>query len=791
MYLLRSIRSRALSFTLSVLGLAFALATALAVQRLADLVSSGALAGTHLHGQPVSLFTYASGLDFELFLAPLTIRTVEQRLQGSGELVAASGTRALPGRVGDELETLHVDVVSSRFFESLGVEVQGLPAGQRVLDSGTAVVSQRFLAERRLLRAPEIVEVKGRRLRVIGVAQGFTGLFDHYTDVWVDWWHAPGFVYKEEARRYFDYTSFFWTVALPAAGREAEFRTRLQTAISEPEGLEIELPFDSLRAVPGITNQTQWRSLADASLDGYQVIALVALCAAVLNLAVWAALMRVSRAREEWTLLSLGLPRGRHLMLRLGYVLVGLIPAWVLAAAFEPLLVSLLSSDSAVHLLLKDAAKSNASFAWLTWLYTGAVSLLVMLAVAHLVERAAGLRFGAPALRETGPVLRSVFRGLTVAMALASCAALMLGYWALSTALARQGELASLDSGNTWTAIARSTDSKGDFGLAGSSERRLLGEQLRQRLPQLETLGFGSLRPFAEGEAPLAAYTLPAEPDTALQLRLNQIEADALGAMGLKLIAGRPLPDTGYALEVLLDQRAAAELARRLGKTTVLGELLRDASSMDFEVVGIVEAMPYNMELSSPIGTAYMRMGSMVPVFHVLMRGAVGAAEVERTLVEQFNTSALRITLEEPQHLPALAERAQARYRARLLFATSTAAVTLLIALMALVSMVSIEARARSHSLAVRACLGARPLNLALHAFSGLLIALGVGAVLGGLLAFAATRSIPALAAIGSGSASDIALPVLALLVLGVVICAVVLGLQQRGAALYRRLRVE
>lgn len=791
MYLLRSIRSRALSFSLSVLGLALALAAVLSVQRMSDVVGSGALAATRLHGQPVSVFTYSSGLDFELFLSPLTIRTVEERLAGSGELIAASGTRAVPGRVGAELETLHVDVVSSRLFEALDVDVQGLPAGQRVLDDSTAVVSQRFLSERMLQAAPDSIEVQGRRVRVVGVAQGFTGLFDHYTDVWVDWWHAPGILFEEDARRHLDYTPFFWSVALPAAGREAEFRTRLQTAISEPEGLSIDPPFDSLRAIPGITNQTQWRNLADASLDAYQAISIVALCAAVLNLAVWAALMRVSRAREEWTLLSLGLPRHKHLLLRLGYVLVGLIPAWVLAAAFEPLFVSLLASDSAVHLLLKDAARSDAGFAWQAWLQSGGLALLVVLAVAHLVERAAGLRFGAPALRETGPVLRGVFRGLTVAMAVASCAALLLGYWALSTSMARQGELARMDSGSTWTAQSKATDSKGDFGFADSAERALLAEQLRERLPQIERVGFGTLRPFAEGEGPLNSYTLPNAPDTTLRFRMNQIEGDALGAMGLKLVAGRALPESGYALEVLMDQRAAADLARRLGKPSVLGELLRDASSMDYEVVGIVEAMPYNMELASPLGTVYQRMGSMVPGFHVLMRGGVGAAEVERAFAEPFTVSALRFKLEEPQHLPALAERAQARYRARLLFATTTAGVTLLIALLALVSMVVVEARARSHALAVRACLGARPLNLATHAFRGLLLALGFGAVLGGLVALAATRSIPALAAIGTGSAVDIALPVLALMLLGVLICALVLGLQQRGAALYRRLQVE
>lgn len=791
MYLIRSVRSRVVSFALSVLGLALALAAVLSVQRMSDLVSAGALAGTRLHGQPVSVFTYSAALDYEMFLSQLTIRTVEQRLEGSGTLIGASGTRAVQGRVGDEVETLHVDLVSPRLFESLGIEVRGLSAGQRVLDNSTAVVSQRFLAERRLQQTPDYIEIKGRRLRVVGVAQGFTGLFDHYTDVWIDWWHAPGIIDDENARRHLDYTSYFWAVALPAEGREAEFRTRLQTAISEPEGLEIEQPFDSLRAIPGITNQTQWRNLADASLDAYQAIAIVALCAAVLNLAVWAALMRVSRAREEWTLLSLGLPRHKHLVLRLGYVLVGLIPAWALAAALEPLFVSLLASDSAVHLLLKDAAKSDAGFAWQAWLQSGGVALLVVMAVAHLVERAAGLRFGAPALRETSPVLRGVFRGLTVAMAVASCAALLLGYWALSTSTARQGELAGMDSDSTWTAQAKATDSKGDFGFADSAERALLAEQLRERLPQIERVGFGTLRPFAEGEGPLNSYTLPNAPDTTLRFRMNQIEGDALGAMGLKLVAGRALPESGYALEVLLDQRAAADLARRIGKPSALGELLRDASSMDYEIVGIVEAMPYNMELASPLGTVYQRMGSMVPGFHVLTRGGMNAAEVERALAEPFNVSALRFKLEEPQHLPALAERAQARYRARLLFATSTAAVTLFIALLALVSMVVVEARARSHALAVRACLGARPLNLATHAFRGLLLALGFGAVLGGLAALAATRSIPALAAIGTGSALDIALPVLALLLLGVLICALVLGLQQRGAALYRRLQVE
>lgn len=791
MYLIRSVRSRALSFALSVFGLALALAALLSVQRMSDLVGNGALTGARLHGQPVSVFTYSAALDYEMFLSQLTIRTVEERLQGSGTLIGASGTRAVQGRVADEVETLHVDLVSPRFFESLSVEVHGWPADQRVLDNSTAVVSQRFLAERRLQQTPDYIEINGRRLRVVGVAQRFTGLFDHYTDVWIDWWHAPGIIDDENARRHLEYTSYFWAVALPAAGREAEFQTRLQTAISEPEGLQIEQPFDSLRAIPGITNQTQWRSLADASLDAYQAISLVALCAAVLNLAVWAALMRVSRAREEWTLLSLGLPRHKHLLLRLGYVLVGLIPAWALAAAFEPLFVSLLASDSAVHLLLKDAAKSDAGFAWSVWLLSGGLALLVVLAVAHLVERAAGLRFGAPALRETSLVLRGVFRCLTVAMAVASCAALLLGYWALSTSMARQGELARMDSDSTWTAQAKAIDSKGDFGFADSAERSLLAEQLRERLLQIERVGFGTLRPFAEGEGPLNSYTLPNSPDTTLRLRLNQIEGEALEAMGLKLVAGRMLTETGYALEVLLDQRAAADLARRLGKPSVLGELLRDASSMDYEVVGIVEAMPYNMELASPLGTAYQRMGSMVPGFHVLMRGGVGAAEVERAFAEPFNVSALRFKLEEPQHLPALAERAQARYRARLLFATTTAGVTLLIAVLALVSMVVVEARARSHSLAVRACLGARPLNLATHAFRGLLLALGFGAVLGGLVALAATRSIPALAAIGSGSAVDIALPVLALLLLGMLICALVLGLQQRGAALYRRLQAE
>lgn len=356
-FLLRSLWHRGPSLALTLLGLALAYAATLAVFNLHGALHGGRPKGTEFSGLPVSIFMHDSKNGMDFFLAPRQITALQTGVGESGHVIGSSGAREVEIRL---LQTSHqaaVDVVSPGFFSALGVNILGGDA-RRFSEPDQAprcVVSERFLERLGLQAPPESLEIAGHTLQVLGVASGFDGLWDHETEIWLDWRLAHDILFPGIRRGSVEEQPwFYWTLAIAAPGQEAEFSARLARALENGELAEA--PFDGFQLLPGISNQLELRRAADTSVLLYLALCFLMLVVACANLAAWSALMRLGHIEKERTFLQLGIPGSTHLLLGLGFVLIPSLLAALLALPLEHVLTLLLRQDAAIYALLAWSA---------------------------------------------------------------------------------------------------------------------------------------------------------------------------------------------------------------------------------------------------------------------------------------------------------------------------------------------------------------------------------------------------------------------------------------------------
>ncbi|WP_374609361.1 ABC transporter permease [Thermomonas sp.] len=738
-FLLRSLLGRAPSLVLTVLGLAVAFAATLAALNLHAVLRGGHPQGTNFAGEPVSIFAHITARDFDLFLFPPQIIAMQEEMGDSGAVISSSGARMIDiGIVGAEHEAA-VDVVSPNFFTALGVAIKGGDARQFGDDrtAPTCVVSEQFIARMGLQSPPETLQVAGRALRVVGIARDFNGLWDHETDVWVDWRLGHDLLSPTTTVKGID--GFYWTMAIPARGQAAVFRGKLQRALSRRDLAEP--PFDSFRAVPGITNQPDMRRTADTSSWLYLVLCAVMLVVATANLAAWSALLRAGKIQSEWTFLQLGIPRRTHALLGLGFVVLPVLAGALLALPLERVMSALLQQDSAIYALLAWSAEYKNRDSWRAWLaIVLAVTVfgwLLGLAVVHL----AGLRYDAGNLRTTTGKVERLFRPMAALVTMLASIALLFGTLQTVNALRVWQALSQQGAGQVWALFINT-----DFGSSGASldhgRREAVVRGVRAQLPRTQALGFVKIRPLSTAKEALSAYSLDAGGPPVLKVLLNEADAEGMQAIGADLRAGRAFDTSLSAMELVLDAQAAQRLVQATGKNDVLGMNLYDELSMPWRIVGIVDRIPYGPDPDKEAPVGYVTLGDSPMIANLVLRGPNTAEQAADLAETGVRVDGGRVRFGEPANLAEKAEEALAQYRSRALLGLIAAAITIIISALTILSIVTLEVRRRRRMLAVRASLGEGPLATAWHGARGVLIAILLGTILGMLAMWLAGPSL-------------------------------------------------
>lgn len=727
-FLLRSLFGRAPSLALTVLGLAIAFAATLAALNLHAVLRSGHPQGTNFVGEPVSIFSHMTARNFDLFLFPPQIMGLQEELGDSGALVASSGARMVEVGVSGSNHDAAVDVVTPNFFTALVVAINGGDARQ-FGDQSTApncVVSERFIARLGLQTPPETLRIAGRVLRVVGVARGFNGLWDHETDVWVDW--RLGHDLLSPTTKVKGVDGFYWSLAIPAQGQAAAFRGKLQRALARRDLAEA--PFDGFRAVPGITNQPDMRRTADTSAWLYLVLCGVMLVVAIANLAAWSALLRAGKIQSELTFLQLGISRRTHALLGLGFVVLPALAGALLALPLERLMSALLHQDSAISALLAWSAEYERRYPWGGWLAivlaVTASGWLLGLAVAHL----AGLRFGMSSLRAAAGKVERLFRPMAVLVTMLAAVALLFGALQSVNALRVWRALAHEGSGPVWMLFIQNATAAG----LDQVGREAILRDVHAVLPRTEALGFVKIRPLSTVKEALSVYALEPGGPPALKILLNEADAEGMQVLGARLRSGQYFDTSLSAMEIVLDAQAAQQLAQATGNASVVGMSLYDELSMPWRVVGVVDRIPYGPDPDKEAPVAYVALGDAPLILNLVMLGPNTAEQVAALAEAGIRIDAGTLRFGEPANLAEKADEALAQYRSRALLGLMAAAITITISALTILSIVTLEVRRRRRRLAVRASLGERPLATAWHGVRGVLMSILLGLLLGMLV---------------------------------------------------------
>jgi hypothetical protein len=730
--LLRCLRRRPVSLLLTVLGLAVAFATTLSTLGLYSVLREGHPRGTDFPGDPVSIFMHASAMNFDFFLGPAQITAFQRDLGDSGQVLGAAGSRLVTIEIAGSPREAAVDVVSPNFFKALGVSfTEGDAAGWA--DPGappTCVVSERFLASIGSGARPHSIHVAGRQLRVAGVAREFSGLWDHETDIWVDWRLGYDLLFPTlrdtgiESQPW-----FYWTLAIPSAGEQAAFNAKLQRALSRRELTQP--PFDGFRSLPGITNQVDLRRTAGSSASLYLVLCLIMLIVAATNLAAWSALTRAGRINGEWTLLRLGISRTTHALFGLGFVALPVLFGAFLALPLERLFSALLRRDPAIAALLAWSPEYANRYPWAAWSATVLTVATFGWVLGMIVARVSGLRFGASTLRSAAGAVERLFRPMAVLVSALAAVALLFGILECASAL-RAWRTFSLDDAQTvWLVGVR-----GDNGNTG---RVPLDRTLREgvmrgvhaRFPQTQESGFIKIRPLSAAPHTLSGFSLEPGGEPILSVLLNEVDSGALPALGVTLRSGRHLDPNPNSHELVVDSKAAAELARVARLDTVLGLQLHDSVGMPWRVVGVVDPVAYGSDLSTAPPVAYQTINGVPPVLSLVLRGPYTSNQVEQFAKGVVRLDGGEVRFEAPVNLAHAADRAQAQFRSRALLSVIAAIITISISSLTILSLVTLVVRRRRRTLAIRLSLGEAPWKTAFRGAQGVLLSTLAGCALG------------------------------------------------------------
>lgn len=737
-FLLRSLLARAPSLALTILGLTIAFAATLASLNLQSALQSGHPQGTRFSGTPVSIFSHITPRNMDVFMFPRQILSLQEELGDSGTIVASSGARSVTVEAGGIAKDMAVDIAAPGFFSALGVTLQGGDAhqfGDERTDPA-CVLSEQFMARMGLQSLPDTIQIAGRSLRVIGTARGFNGLWDHETDVWVDW--RLGHELITPTSKVTGLDGFYWVMALPAHGQDAAFHAKLQRALARRELLEP--PFDSFRVVPGITNQADARHAADTSSWLYLVLCAVMLTVASINLAAWSALMRAGKIESEWTLLRLGIPRRTHALFGMGFVVFPVIIGALLALPLERLFSALLKQDASVYALLAQSADYERHYPWGSWLTIVlaviAIGWLLGAAVTHL----AGLRFSAPTLRSTAGKVERLFRPMAVLVTLLAAVALLFGTLQSANAMRVWKALAHQDVEQTWALFIQPS-----AGALDHTRREAIERSVRARLPRTQTLGFVKIRPLSSAKTTLSTYSLEAGGPPALKLLLNEADAAGMQTLGANLRSGHAFDSNLNAMEMVLDAQAAQTLAQVSGKRSVLDMNLYDELSMPWRIVGIADRIAYGPEPDKEAPVAYVSLGESPLIANLVLRGPGTQMQMNDLADAGVRAEGGLIEFGNPVSLADMADKALAQYKSRALLGLLAAVITIAIAALTILSITTLEVRRRRRLLAVRASLGEHPWATAWHGVRGLLLSIFAGTLLGMLAMWLASAWLAAL----------------------------------------------
>lgn len=322
-------------------------------------------------------------------------------------------------------------------------------------------------------------------------------------------------------------------------------------------------------------------------------------------------------------------------------------------------------------------------------------------------------------------------RLLVIAQVAVSCILLTVGGLLLKSALNVNEIDVGFDSANRLIARVGLND-QGYTPSTGNAFYRRLQEDL-ERQPQVESVALGWLAPLAAIRA-VGTFFVSGSSQP-LQARYNVVGPGYFKTLNIELRGGREFEphDTQSSEPVAIVNEVLA--ARISGD--VIGESVKVANEASpRRIVGVVREIKYNgiTEPSQPFVYLPLAQAFRPDVFVHLRTRSASAAELLRA---ELRTLDPNVPLSDVRTLADQLHEARAVPRASAVVSGAASAIAVLLALVGVYGVLTTSVERRKRELAIRAALGATPLEIGRHvilqgaALTGIGLALGLGASFG------------------------------------------------------------
>jgi putative ABC transport system permease protein len=236
-------------------------------------------------------------------------------------------------------------------------------------------------------------------------------------------------------------------------------------------------------------------------------------------------------------------------------------------------------------------------------------------------------------------------------------------------------------------------------------------------LPGVQYAGLGTALPPNNGQVEMRMRVVDGLRDESVPMHLIAATPGYLEALGIRLSAGRLLTaadlSSGQPVVVISRSVARGLFAGRAPVDQLLPSEVPGSAGQRSRVVGVVDDVHYD-GLDVTAGGAMYVPWTQLPlgVVSLVVRTSgnpLASAKPLRNLLERFDPG---LPLQEAKTLDGLAERSIGDRRFQLVMASSFALLTLVIAVLGLVSALIRSIADRRHELAVRAAVGCTPQQL-------------------------------------------------------------------------------
>jgi len=693
------------TLSIAIISLSIGIALIASSSSVYKALSNNKAAGVTHQGNIASLFANISAFDINFPISPMQLYNLSQEVSHRATIVATQGAKAQPIVIHDEEFSPIAEVVSSNYFEALGITLSN-NSYQHFESDNPSVVLRHDFADKHQLNLGDSIEIRGINFQIVALSHTFSGIFDNQSELWIPWQHAnhlgsfPVSTLLEQGPGY-------WAIVLQQEGcNDGCFSQSLIDIKQRQDLLSLKLmpPVDSFVTLPGISFDKNRQQDAHSNATIYIILATLVFTIAVLNMISCQVQLQTQSINNKKLFLALGITRIDYY--RLVAMLIGL-PisiAVILGFLISTIYSRILLNDDNIAILFTQnyqfSQTNNLLIAFIAGCFTALCTWLAIsrLHYKHNVVYHSNDLYSQP---KTSLTLLYFFGFLSVFVGTISL---------LITAHTIGYNIPTINNLNNQTLNGLSVYTLNEDKFQHNPND--LSQSILLAHPELNTSALMKYVPRLNSIIDERLYAV-AYGNEFVSLGINQVSHGVFETLDIKLLQGELL-NKNDSQTLVVSKNTAEKLKILLGVSNILNQTVFDDIGYSWKIIGVVDDIHYN---SDPNVTQLMAYKSSKSTFDsplLVLSNTLDSTQRHILLNETF--ASILVTYTFSADLKTLQTQVRNATYQRLILGLIACVSGLIIALFTLVIIGQLNMREKRKSIAIYSALGATHWYLARYA---------------------------------------------------------------------------